>query len=106
MGLLGRVAAGVATTAVVAGTATAVRNRVTRRQVNRWQKKADARTYEQQQVAAPPPYQQPPIAQPGPPPTPLVPDLVDELQRLGALKDQGLLTEGEFTAAKNKLLGI
>ena len=118
MGLLGRVAAGVATTAVVAGTATAVRNRVSRRQTNRWQKKADAQGYEQQQAAAPtqyqqPPqyqqplqYQQPPIAQQGPPPTTGAPDLVDELQRLGSLKEQGLLTEGEFTAAKNKMLGI
>ena len=46
---------GVARTAVVAGTATAVSNRVSRRQANRWTTQQEAEMYEQQQAAAPPP---------------------------------------------------
>jgi hypothetical protein len=104
-----------ARTAVVAGTATAVSNRVSRRQVGRWNQKADAQAYEEQQQAPPPDpepqYQQPP-PQYAPPPAPAAPapaappNLVDELQRLSTLKNQGILSEDEFTAAKSKLLGI
>lgn len=104
MGLLRKVVAGVATTAVVADTATVVRNRVTRRQAIRWQQKADARAYELQQAAPPPPqYQRPP--RPDAAPT-AAPGMVYELQRPGSLKEHGLLTESEFNAAENKLLGI
>ncbi|HZM65289.1 MAG TPA: SHOCT domain-containing protein [Nakamurella sp.] len=39
-------------------------------------------------------------------PPPADPSLVDRVRRWGALKEQGLLTNGEFTAAKAKLLGI
>ena len=62
MGLLG----GMARTAVVAGTATAVSNRVSRRQGNRWAQQ-DQAAYEQQQpvYAAPPPPPAPRL----PPPT-------------------------------------
>jgi len=111
MGLLGMMAR----TAVVAGTATAVSNRVSRRQVGRWNQKAEAQAYEEQQQApAPEPqpqqYQQaPPQYAPAPAPAPAAgdsPNLVDELQRLSTLKDQGILSEDEFTAAKSKLLGI
>ena len=111
MGLLGRVARGVAATAVVAGTATVVRNGVSRHQAKKWQQKSDAQAYEQQQ-AGPPPAQQhrpappPPAPVPPAPPADAPPSLVDQLQRLGSLKEQGLLTADEFTAAKNKLLGI
>jgi hypothetical protein len=95
----------VARTAVVAGTATAVSNRVSRRQANKWQQQTDAQAYEEQpQQQAPPQYQQPPP----PAPLPAAADssnLVDELQKLASLKDQGILSEDEFTAAKNKLLG-
>jgi|SRR6476660_5724058 hypothetical protein len=109
MGLLGMMAR----TAVVAGTATAVSNRVSRRQVGRWNQKAEAQAYEEQQQApAPEPqpqqYQQAP-PQYAPAPAPAAgdsPNLVDELQRLSTLKDQGILSEDEFTAAKSKLLGI
>ena len=99
---------GVARTAVVAGTATAVSNRVSRRQANRWAEQDQAAAYEQQQqYAAPPP--QPVYAAP-PPPAPAAPaapqtDLVAELTRLGQLRDSGILSDEEFAAAKAKLLG-
>ena len=99
MGLFGMMAR----TAVVAGTATAVSNRVSRRQATKWQQKADAEAAEQQDEQAPPQYQQ------APPPEPAAADsssLADELQKLASLKEQGILSEDEFTAAKNKLLGI
>ena len=98
MGLFGMMAR----TAVVAGTATAVSNRVSRRQATKWQQKADAEAAEQQQ--APPQDEQ----APPPAPAPAAADsssLVDELQKLASLKEQGILSEDEFTAAKNKLLG-
>jgi hypothetical protein len=92
---------GVARTAVVAGTATAVSNRVSRRQANRWagqeqqQYEQNAQQqYEQQQYAAPPP-----------PPPPPAPDPIARLKELAELKDQGILTEEEFAAQKAKILG-
>lgn len=90
---------GVARTAVVAGTATAVSNRVSRRQANRWSTQEEA-AYEQQQDA-PPQYAQ---AQYAPAPAP-EPDTLSQLQKLGDLKAQGILTEEEFQAQKAKLLG-
>jgi len=104
-----------ARTAVVAGTATAVSNRVSRRQVGRWNQKAEAQAYEEQQQAPPPEpepqYQQAPPQQyapapPAPPAPGAEPNLADEIQRLSTLKDQGILSEDEFTAAKSKLLGL
>lgn len=101
MGLIG----GMARTAVVAGTATAVSNRVSRRQANRWSA--------QQEPAPPPPpqqqYQEPPppaYAPPPPPPPPADdgPDMLDQLQKLGELRDAGVLTEAEFAAQKAKIL--
>lgn len=95
---------GVARTAVVAGTATAVSNRVSRRQANRWSTQQEAAYYEQQQDAQPQ-YAQPQYAQPqyAPPPAP-EPDTLSQLQKLGDLKAQGILTEEEFQAQKAKLL--
>ena len=99
MGLIG----GMARTAVVAGTATAVSNRVSRRQANRWSA--------QQEPAPPPPQQQyqeppPPAYAPPPPPPPADdgPDMLDQLQKLGELRDAGVLTEAEFAAQKAKIL--
>ena len=87
---------GMARTAVVAGTATAVSNRVSRRQAGRWQQQE----YEQQaQYAAAPP----------PPPAPVGGgggDMTAELERLASLRNQGVLSDDEFVAAKAKLLGI
>jgi Short C-terminal domain len=91
---------GMARTAVVAGTATAVSNRVSRRQAARWQEQEYAQQqYAQQQYAQPPPP--PPAASAGGGDA-----LGAELERLAALRSQGLLTDEEFAAAKAKLLGI
>ena len=100
---------GVARTAVVAGTATAVSNRVSRRQAGRWagkeQQQYEHEQYEQQQqqpqqpqYAAPPPqYAAPPAADP-------MQDKLDQLKQLGALKDQGVLSDAEFQQQKAKIL--
>jgi Short C-terminal domain len=86
---------GMARTAVVAGTATAVANRVSRRQANRWAAQ-DAQQYE------PPPQQYAP-------PPPAAPaggeDRVEQLKELASLKDQGVLTEEEFAREKARILG-
>lgn len=93
MGLL----RGVARTAVVAGTATAVSNRVSRRQANRW---AAQDPYAQQAYAEPAPQ---PVAAPAPAP-PTTDDVFAQLERLGRLRDDGVLTDAEFSAQKAKLL--
>lgn len=96
MGLL----RGVARTAVISGTATAVSNRVSRRQANRWaQQGQGGYGYGE---PPPDPYQQ--QQQPPPPPAPQE-NVIDQLKELGTLRDQGVLTESEFTAQKAKLLG-
>jgi Short C-terminal domain len=93
---------GMARTAVVAGTATAVSNRVSRRQASRWQQQEYA---EQQQAYA---QQPPPAYAPAPEaaPPPAGADMTAELERLAALRNQGVLTDDEFAAAKAKLLGL
>ena len=92
---------GVARTAVVAGTATAVSNRVSRRQVNRWGARGELPG--QQQNAQPDPYQQAPPPAPAPAAPPA--DPVQELRELAKLRDDGILTEEEFAAEKRKVLG-
>jgi Short C-terminal domain len=85
---------GMARTAAVAGTATAVSNRVSRRQANRWAAQ-DTAAYE------PPPQQY------APPPAPAAgggSNPIEQLKELAALKDQGILTEQEFAAQKAKIL--
>lgn len=89
---------GVARTAVVAGTATAVSNRVSRRQAGRWSAQEPEPTY-----AAPPP--------PPPPPPPAAPaaglDMdakLAQLTRLAALRDQGVLSPAEFEVQKAQIL--
>ncbi len=99
MGLIG----GMARTAVVAGTATAVSNRVSRRQAGRWNQQAQAEAYQEQQYQQPPP-QQVVYAAPPPPAATSSDDLIEQLQKLGALRDQGILTAAEFDAQKAKLL--
>ncbi|WP_053202629.1 SHOCT domain-containing protein [Jiangella muralis] len=97
MGLL----RGMARTAVVAGTATAVSNRVSRRQAGRWQQQE----YEQQAMAQPAPQPAPPAPAPAPAPeAPAEDSLADQLARLADLKAQGVLTDEEFAAAKARLL--
>ena len=91
MGLL----RGVARTAVVAGTATAVSNRVSRRQAGRWAAQEDEQyAAQQQQYAA-----QQPAATPSATDTRL-----EQLKQLGDLKAQGLLTDAEFDAQKARIL--
>ena len=93
---------GVARTAVVAGTATAVSNRVSRRQARRWGYMDEPQQQEPQQQYAPPPQQ---YAAPAPAAAPEAPDPIEQLKELAALKDQGILTEEEFSAEKAKILG-
>jgi hypothetical protein len=119
---------GVARTAVVAGTATAVSNRVSRRQAGRWAAQEDQQYAQQQQqyaepppqqyapppqqYAAPPPQYAEPAPAPPPPPAPAAEapaadDMSQKLamlQQLAGLKAQGILTEEEFEAQKAKLL--
>ena len=91
---------GMARTAVVAGTATAVSNRVSRRQADRWSRQE----YEQQAQYAAPPQQ---YAAPAPAPAEAGgDDMSAELERLATLRNQGVLTDEEFAAAKAKLLGL
>ena len=85
---------GIARTAAIAGTATAVSNRVSRRQQNRW-----AQQEEQQYV-----QQQPQYAAPSPPPAAPARDQVAQLKDLAELKSQGILTDAEFDAQKAKIL--
>jgi hypothetical protein len=82
----------VARTAVIAGTATTVSNRVSRRQAQRWQGQEEQQAPAQQ---APPPAPAPPAEQ----------STIEQLKELGALKDQGILTDEEFAAQKAKILG-
>jgi hypothetical protein len=79
-----------ARTAVVAGTATAVSNRVSRRQAGRWAEQ-DA-PQEQQAYAEPAPA------------APSTDDKLDQLKQLGELKASGVLTDAEFEAQKAKIL--
>ena len=108
MGLL----RGVARTAVISGTATAVSNRVSRRQAGRWSAKAAPQEqypqeqYGQQQQQ----YAQPQYAPPPPPPaqTPAADPMsskLEQLKQLGALKEQGVLTDTEFEEQKRRILG-
>jgi hypothetical protein len=103
---------------VVAGTASAVSGRVQRRQANKFAEK-DAATAAKQQEAydsqmaqqEPPPqaYQQPVYQQPPPPPPAaggISNEALEQLKQLGALKDQGILTEQEFGVQKAKILGM
>jgi hypothetical protein len=83
---------GMARTAVVAGTATAVSNRVSRRQAERWG------AQEQQYEPPPQQYAAPPAA------APAGESRVEKLKDLAALKEQGVLTDEEFAAEKARIL--
>jgi hypothetical protein len=107
MGLIG----GIARTAVVAGTATAVSNRVSRRQYNRWAQQGDPYATEPAGYSQPPqqyaPQQYAPqqYAQPAPPaPSQSGPDRIEQLKSLADLKAQGILTDEEFAAEKARIL--
>jgi hypothetical protein len=82
---------GVARTAAIAGTATAVSNRVSRRQAQRWAA---------QEAPPEPQYYAPPPQAPAAP----AEDRVEKLKDLAALKEQGVLTDEEFAAEKARIL--
>jgi len=88
---------GMARTAVVAGTATAVSNRVSRRQARRWaaQEPAPSGYAEPEPASAPPPAAAPPAEDP-----------IAEIKRFAELRDAGILTEEEFAAKKAQLLSM
>jgi Short C-terminal domain len=88
---------GIARTAVIAGTATAVSNRVSRRQAGRWAQQDEQQYAQQQQQYAPPPQPQAQAAGPAR-------DQVAQLKDLADLKAQGILTDAEFEAQKAKIL--
>jgi hypothetical protein len=91
---------GMARTAVVAGTATAVSNRVSRRQAGRWSQQEYEEQQQQQQYAQPP---QPQYAEPAPAAAP-APDRVEQLKQLAELHAAGALTDDEFAQEKGKIL--
>jgi hypothetical protein len=81
---------GVARTAVIAGTATSVSNRVSRRQASRWSQ--ESQSQEPQYVEAAPA-------------APAAPDPIEQLKQLAELHTSGVLTDEEFAAQKAKILG-
>ena len=103
---------GVARTAVVAGTASAVSGRVQRRQAEKFaerdQQIAANRGYgyaegaDQAHYAAAPP----PQPAPAPAPVPSQDDSIEQIKKLAELKEQGIITDEEFAAKKAQLLGI
>src|SRR5690242_19025321 len=97
MGLIG----GMARTAVVAGTASAVSGRVQRRQQNRWAEQDANEQYQQQQQ-----YPQPVYAAPAPaaPAAAAPPDRISQLKELSELKEAGVLSTAEFEAEKARIL--
>ncbi|MCW3002473.1 MAG: Uncharacterized protein JWQ20_1771 [Conexibacter sp.] len=84
---------GVARTAAVAGTATAVSNRVSRRQGERWAEQGPAQSGAAQEAAPAPAA-----------PAPAAPDTLSQLKELGSLREQGVLTDAEFEAQKARIL--
>jgi hypothetical protein len=84
---------GAARTAVIAGTATAARNRVNKRQSERWA----------EQEAAEAPRQ--PVAESPPAAAATQDSTIEQLKELAQLKEQGILTEEEFAVQKSKILG-
>jgi hypothetical protein len=82
-----------ARTAVIAGTATSVSNRVSRRQASRWA------------AQEAPAYPEPAPGYPEPAPAAPAADPIEQLRQLGELHAQGVLTDEEFAAQKARLLG-
>jgi hypothetical protein len=83
---------------MIAGTATAVSNRVSRRQYNRWSEQEE----QQPQAQEPAPSAPAPSAAP---PTASTDDKIEQLKQLADLKSQGILTDQEFATEKAKILG-
>ncbi|WP_026394424.1 SHOCT domain-containing protein [Acetobacterium malicum] len=92
---------GIARTAVISGTATAVSNNVSRRQAQRFAEK-DQQAYVQQQQA----YQQQAPQQQSYQEDVDFDEQLAQLSKLGQLRDQGILTPQEFEAKKRQILGV
>ncbi len=104
-----RLIGGIARTAVIAGTATAVSNRVSRRQAGRWAQQEEAQAYEQGQAPQPQVvYAAPPSPAPAAPAPAAPADEMDtrlaQLKELAELKAQGILTDAEFETQKSRIL--
>jgi Short C-terminal domain len=84
---------GMARTAAIAGTAQAARNRVNKRQSERWAEQEAAEGLRQ------------PMAESQPPAAATQESPIEQLKELAQLKEQGILTEEEFAAQKAKILG-
>ncbi|MFC8588692.1 SHOCT domain-containing protein [Streptomyces sp. NPDC057217] len=92
---------GIARTAVISGTATAVSNRVSRRQAGRWAQQdyeRSAAAASQQAYTAQPPAPEPPAGE-------SMDTKISQLKELAQLKEQGVLSEAEFEAQKSRILG-
>jgi hypothetical protein len=83
---------------MIAGTATAVSNRVSRRQAGRWAR------HDQQEAAQQEPYEEEP-SEPQNAGGGGMDDTLAQLKQLGELKSQGVLTEAEFAQQKSRILG-
>src|SRR3954447_25890557 len=100
---------GVARTAAIAGTASAVSGRVQRRQAEKFADRDAAIYADREQAYA----QQTAGAAPPPPPPAAAPArapadqgaMIEQLKQLADLHSQGILTDDEFAAQKAKLLG-
>jgi hypothetical protein len=90
---------GIARTAVIAGTATAVSNRVSRRQAERWAAQEQQQPYEYQPGGYPEAYDDSPAT-----PSDDMENRLAQLKELGELKTQGVLSEAEFEAQKRRIL--
>ena len=82
----------------VAGTATAVSNRVSRRQASRWSSQGPDPN---DQPEPEPTDEAPPAPEAAAAPAP---DPIERLKALGELHEQGVLTDEEFAVEKNKVL--
>lgn len=87
---------GVARTAVVAGTASAVAGRVGHRQQKKWA----AQDADQAQADQAAPEEDPQAA------SDITNEQIDQLDKLAELKDKGILTQGEFDEKKHQILGL
>ena len=96
---------GVARTAVIAGTASAVGGRVNHRQQEKWAAQDQQQYAQQQQASAQQPQQYSPPPAAAPAPAAPAQDTYTQLKQLGELHEQGILTDEEFAAQKAKILG-
>ena len=94
---------GVARTAAIAGTGSAVSGRVQRRQAEKFADR-DAQIYASREQAYQQQVTQAPPAAAAPAAAPVVDPVIEQLKQLGELQSQGILTDEEFTAQKARVL--